>query len=94
MYQTDKVTSTAIQASTLCLLHEHSIEHLLYAIHADIGSSVWSVVGATDAVKVVVGGQNVLGAIPFGLGVASGGRLEAALERSACSCSPSWLHTT
>ena len=37
---------------------------------------VWSVVGATDAAKVVAGGQNVVPAIPFGLGVAGAGRLE------------------
>ena len=37
---------------------------------------VWSVVGAADAAKVVAGGQNVVPAIPFGLGVAGAGRLE------------------
>ena len=37
---------------------------------------VWSVVGAADVAKVIEGGQNVVHAIPFGLGVAGAGRLE------------------
>ena len=37
---------------------------------------VWSVVGATDAAKVIAGGQNVVPAIPFGLGVDGAGTLE------------------
>jgi hypothetical protein len=76
MYETVKLASTVIQAITLCLPHGHSIEHLPYAIHAHVESSVWSVVGAAHAVKVVVGGQNVVATIPFGLGVTGAGRLE------------------
>ena len=37
---------------------------------------VWSVVGAADVAKVIAGGQNVMPAIPFSLGVAGAGRLE------------------